>query len=66
MIFRPVREGFWPPPALRAPISGVIDSAARPAVVFHHDQEGIFIARSGHSSRRGKREILKGGIGGVG
>ena len=47
-----------PPPALRAPIYGAIDGAARPAAVFHHHQEGIFIAWNGYSSRRGKRKIL--------
>jgi hypothetical protein len=39
-------------------VFAAIDMAARPTEVFHYDQEGIFIARSGHSSRRGKRKIL--------
>jgi len=35
----------------------VFDSAARPVVVFHHNQEGRFIARSGKSPRRGKSDF---------
>ena len=45
------RTSSWPP-------RGFLDIAARPAVVFRHDQEGIFIARSGHSSRREKWKTL--------
>jgi hypothetical protein len=35
-------------------VFSVIDIAARPAVVFHHGQEGTFIGRSGHSPHRAK------------
>jgi len=40
------------------PPRGVLDIAARPAIVFHHDQEGRFIAWSGHSPLRGKSKFL--------
>jgi DNA-binding XRE family transcriptional regulator len=36
----------------------VLDIAARPAIVFHHDQEGRFIARSGHPPSRRKSKFL--------
>jgi hypothetical protein len=58
VCFRPARKDFPSKAAFRASIFVVIDIAARPAIVFHHDQEGRFIARSGHSPRRGKRNFL--------
>jgi hypothetical protein len=36
-VFQPVREGFLPPPALQALISGAVDSAARPVIKYRHD-----------------------------
>jgi hypothetical protein len=37
---------------------GFLDIAGQPAIVFHHNQKGRFIARSGHSLHREKRKIL--------
>jgi len=45
--------------SLRAAALPAIEQAAlRPTIVFHHDQEGRFIVRSGHSPRRGKIKFL--------
>jgi hypothetical protein len=44
--------------AATPPSSHIFTEIARPAVVFHHDQEGIFIARNGHSSLRGNRNLF--------
>jgi hypothetical protein len=45
--------------SLRAAALPAIEQAVlAAAIVFHHDQKGRFIVRSGHSPRRGKSKFL--------
>ena len=44
-------------------LAQVIDTALRPSVVFHHDQEERFKAERGNSSRPGKSKFLPFGWG---
>jgi len=52
-MFRGIFVSFFKSPGVRASFIAV-----RPTGVFYHDQEEIFIARSGHLSRRGKAAFI--------
>jgi len=58
MVFWLVREGFLIPIGSSGNLFAAIDRANRPEIYFRHVEEGRFIVRSGHSSRRGKSKLL--------